>query len=108
MEETGRTPVCWYPAELYLVIIRWASERVKPRQQLHLAFPAWRLGGPGSPIYFFQSLAFGFNISSRVDVGRIETFMSKPAANHRHVNLCRDKTHRRGVPESMRGDAFAE
>lgn len=34
--------------------------------------------------------------------------MSKPASNHCHVNLCRDKTHRRGVPEPVRGDSFVE
>src|ERR1035438_1924512 len=91
----------------YLVIIR-PSERVEPRHQLHLAFPAWRLGGSGSPIHFFQSFAFGFNTGSRVDIGCVETFMSKPAANHRHVNLCCHKTHGCGVPEPVWGDSLAE
>ena len=27
--------------------------------------------------------------------------MAEPAANHRHVNPCRDKTHRCGVPEPV-------
>ena len=44
---------CWHPGELYLLIIKWRSERVEPRQQLHFAFPAWRLGGPGGPVHFF-------------------------------------------------------
>ena len=91
----------------YLVIIR-PSERVEPRHQLHVAFPAWRLGGSGSPIHFFQSFAFGFNTGSRVDIGCVETFMSKPAANHRHVDLCCHETHGCGVPEPVWGDSLAE
>src|SRR5437867_7758906 len=53
---------------------------------------SWRLGGSGSPVHFFQSLAFGFNIGSRIDIGRVEACMSKPATNHCHVHFCRDKT----------------
>ena len=45
---------------VYLTIIAGPSERVEPCQQFHLAFPAWRLGGPCGRVYFLQSLAFGF------------------------------------------------
>ena len=34
--------------------------------------------------------------------------MSKPAANHCHVDLCRDKAYRRGVPKLVRGNSLAD
>jgi len=34
--------------------------------------------------------------------------MSKPATNHCHVHLCRDKTHGRGVPEPVWGYSLAD
>src|SRR4029079_11637375 len=61
----------------------------------------WGLGGSDRPVHFFQSFAFGFNIGARVDIGRVEALVSKPTANHRHVNLCRDQTHGCSVPEPV-------
>jgi len=34
--------------------------------------------------------------------------MPKPATNHCHVHLCRDKTHGRGVPEPVWGYSLAD
>ena len=48
------------------------SEGVEPLQQFHLALPAWRFVRPGGAVYFFQSLAFRFNISSSIDIGGVE------------------------------------
>src|SRR4051812_24197488 len=103
------TCFCGCPGGSYLaIILGFKSERVEPRQQVCLAFPAWRFGGSGGPIHLFQSLAFGFNIGSCVDIGRVEAFMSKPATDHCHVHLCRDKAHGGGVPEPVWGDSFAK
>src|SRR5438093_1658219 len=85
---------------------RLGSERVEPLQQFHLAFPAWWSIESGRTVYFFQSLAFRFNAGSGVDVGGVEACMSQPAANHRDVNSCGDKTRCRGVAKRMRGDSL--
>src|SRR5438094_952567 len=91
---------------VYLRIMDRFSEGVEPLHQLDFAFPAWWFAGPEGRIYLFQSPAFRFKISSCVDVGGVETCMSKPAANHRHVHCCRDKTNCCGVAKRMRGNSF--
>jgi hypothetical protein len=48
--------------------------------------------GPGGRVYLFQSPAFRFKISLRIDVGGVETCMPKPVANHRHVYLVGSST----------------
>ena len=94
-------------AHLKIICTALSSERVEPLQQCHLAFPTWWFVGPHGRIYFLESLAFGFHIGSRVDVGRVQAFMSKPAANHRHVNPCGDKTYRCSVAKPVWRDSLA-
>src|ERR1051326_5144882 len=106
-EETGWVPVIAGARPVLPRDNKVPSERVEPGHQLHLSLPAGRLGGSRSPVHFFQSLAFRFDIGSRVDIGRVEAFMSKPTANHRHINLCRDKAYSRGVPEPVWGYSLA-
>jgi hypothetical protein len=95
------------PGQSYLAIIKRPLKASRATPSLHLSFPTGGLGGSRSPIHVFQSLAFGFDIGSCVDIGRVEAFMSKPTANHRHVNLCRDKAYSRGVPEPLWGYSLA-
>ena len=90
------------------LVIRTCSQRVEPLQQLHLLFPARWFGGSGGAVHPFHGLALGFHIGSRIDIGRVEAFVAKPAANDCDVDARCDKAYGCGVPESMRGDSLAE
>ena len=83
-------------AEL-LIICASSLERVEPREQCGLALPTRWLAWPCRGINLLKCLPFGFEIRSGVMIRRIQTGVSKPAADDRHIDASGDKVDTRGV-----------
>jgi len=92
--KAGRTIFLLYFSPRDLRIMRLRLERIKPGQQIGIAFPSRWLPGSGGFGNRFQSFAFSLYVGACVVIGRIKVCMTEPATNHRHVNACRYQTDR--------------
>jgi hypothetical protein len=82
------------------------SQRIKPTQQVWILPPPWGLARLRRWIDLFERLSLGLQIGSRVVIGRVESRVPKPVADHRYVDTGGNELNTDAVTPSVRCDAF--
>ena len=83
------------------------SQRVKPRQYLRILFPPRGLRGFGRWIDLLECFSFCFEIGSCVEVGRVQSSMSKPISDNSHIDACGNQLDADAMPKRVRTHAFS-